>query len=293
MQKIKVGIIGSGNIGCDLLVKILKSEMLECTLFMGRNCDSKGMRFASDLGVNVSDKSINALIENPALCDVVFDATSAASHIRHSYILKNMGIFTIDLTPSLVGKMCVPAVNGNECLQEDNINMVTCGGQATIPVINAVCNVIGQIDYIETVTCIASNSAGHGTRENIDEFTQTTKNAIKEFSTAKEAKAIIILNPAEPPVIMHNTIYFSLKNTFDKKNVISAVKLAEAEMKKYVPGYKVIKEPVFLDDKIIVMVQIEGSGDYLPKYCGNLDIITSCAVNIANLYAERRLNVRV
>ena len=291
MQKIKAGIIWSGNIGCDLIVKIMKSKTLECSLFMGRNCDSKGMKFASKLGINTSDKSINSLIENPKLCDIVFDATSASSHVIHSQILKELGIVTIDLTPSLVGKMCIPIVNGYECLNEDNINMVTCGGQATIPIINAVCSVIGEVNYIEIVACIASGSAGQGTRANIDEFTQTTKSAIKEFSTTKEAKTIIILYPAQPAVTMQNNINFSNCGSYDKKEVLLAISEVETKIRKYITGYKLIKEPVFLNDKIIIMVQVEGSGDYLPKYCGNLDIITSSAVNMANLYAQRRFGV--
>ncbi len=201
MKKLKAGIIGTGNIGCDLLAKIQKSNELECTLFMGRNLNSKGMEFANRLGVKITDKSIEALIDNPKLCDIVFDATTASAHYKHAEILKKLNKFTIDLTPSLLGKMCIPIVNGMECIKETNINMVTCGGQATIPIISAVNSMIPDIDYIETVTSISADSAGPGTRANIDEFTQTTKASILNFSKTKEAKAIIILNPASPPPI--------------------------------------------------------------------------------------------
>ena len=192
MKKLKVGILGTGNIGCDLLVKIQRSEFLECSLFMGRNLESKGMQFANKLGINITDKSINALIDNPSLCDIVFDATTASAHIQNAPVLKEMGKFTIDLTPSLIGKMCVPTVNGKECIKEPNVNMITCGGQATVPIIHAISEVTDNIDYVEIAAAISSNSAGPGTRANIDEFTQTTKMAIEEFSSVKNAKAIII-----------------------------------------------------------------------------------------------------
>ncbi len=287
MNKLKAGIIGTGNIGCDLLVKIQNSSLLNCTLFMGRNLDSKGMRFANSLGVKVSDKSINALIENPDLCDIVFDATTASSHILHAPILKNLGKFAIDLTPSLIGKMCVPIVNGEECINENNVNMITCGGQATVPLVNAVSNILDDVDYIEIAASISSNSAGPGTRANIDEFTQTTKMALEKFSKTKNAKAIIILNPAEPPIIMHNTIYIK-SSDYNIEKIKKAVYDIEEKMQSYIKGYKIINEPVIQNDTLVIMVQVEGNGDYLPKYSGNLDIITSSAVKMAEMFALRR-----
>ena len=284
MKKLKVGIIGSGNIGCDLLVKVTKSPYLECSLFMGRNLASKGMQFAQKMGVSVTDKSIQALEENPALCDIVFDATTASAHAKHFEILKKYGIFSIDLTPSLIGKMCVPLINGKECLKEPDVNMITCGGQATLPIVNAVCNLEKEIDYIEIAACISSSSAGPGTRANIDEFTQTTKKALKKFSHAANTKAIIILNPADPPIMMHNTIYFSIKNP-NMAAIEKAIKETEQKMQSYIKGYRVIKGPILQNNILIVMVQVEGAGDYLPKYSGNLDIITSSSVKLAEMYA--------
>jgi len=286
MNKLKVGILGTGNIGCDLLVKIQRSPYLECSIFMGRNLESKGMMFANKMGINITDKSIDALIENPNLCDIVFDATTASAHLKNAPILKQMGKFAIDLTPSLVGKMCVPTVNGAECIKESNVNMITCGGQATVPVIHAISEVINNIEYVEIAAVISSNSAGAGTRANIDEFTQTTKMAIEEFSGVDNAKAIIILNPSEPPIMMHNTIYIKVNNP-DMNAVELAVKNIEQKMQSYIKGYKIINGPVYQNGMIIIMVQVEGNGDYLPKYSGNLDIITSSAVKVAEMYAQR------
>lgn len=289
MRKLKAGIIGSGNIGCDLLMKIARSQYLECSLFMGRNLDSKGMKFAYAHGVRITDKSIGALQENPGLCDIVFDATTASAHLVHAPILRQMGKFAIDLTPSLVGRMCVPLVNGEECLDCCNVNMITCGGQATVPIANAISKVVERLDYVEIVASISSNSAGPGTRANIDEFTQTTKQALLEFTGASSAKAIIILNPAQPPIMMHNTIYMVCPEP-PRKSLVDAVKSVRDRMKEYMPGYSIVKGPVYIDGKIVVMVQLEGRGDYLPKYSGNLDVITASAVRMAEMYAKRKMS---
>lgn len=291
MKKIKVGIIGTGNIGCDLLVKIQNSQLLECSLFMGRNFESRGMIFANKAGIKITDRSIQELIDNPNLCDIVFDATTASTHIKHAEILKSLNKFTIDLTPSLVGKMCVPSVNGETCIKENNINMITCGGQATIPIIHTISKIVPNIEYVEIVASISSNSAGPGTRANIDEFTQTTKAAIEKFSNVNNTKAIIILNPSDPPIMMHNTIYIKAKNV-NINDVEYAIKKIEARMQKYIKGYKITKGPIYIDDKIIIMVQVEGNGDYLPKYSGNLDIITASAVEVAEMYAKEVLNAK-
>lgn len=288
MKKINVGIIGTGNIGCDLLMKIQKSQFLNCSLFMGRRADSKGMQLAKNIGINISDKSINALIEKPELCDIIFDATTVKSHIEHAPILKEMGKYTIDLTPSLVGKMCVPSVNGEECLDVDNINMITCGGQGTIPMIHAICNIQKGVKYIEIVATIASKSAGQGTRANIDEFTQTTKNAIKMFSNVNSAKAIIILNPANPSIMMNNTIYMMVKSP-DMEKIKKRVEEVEKILQSYIPGYKIIIPPLYSDDILTMSIQVKGAGDYLEKFSGNLDIITCASVNMAEKYAQRRI----
>lgn len=289
MEKINVGIIGTGNIGCDLLFKVLKSKHLNCSLFMGRHKNSKGMLMAKEMGINTTDRSIEALIDNPDLCDIVFDATTASAHIEHSQILKKLNKYSIDLTPSLVGRMCVPCVNARECLDEQDINMVTCGGQATIPLVHAISQVQKDIRYVEIVASIASKSAGPGTRANIDEFTQTTKKALTQFSGIKNSKAIIILNPANPPIMMNNTIHMILDNP-DMKLINNAVETIVSDLKQYIPGYKLLINPVYRNNILTMSVQVEGSGDYLEKYSGNLDIITCASVKMAEMYALRRIN---
>jgi acetaldehyde dehydrogenase len=287
MNKIKAAIIGTGNIGTDLLIKIQRSSFLECALFAGRNLDSPGMRYAANLGVPISDRSINAIIDNPDCCDIVFDATSAGIHLIHAPILKKLSKFTIDLTPSLVGEMCIPVINMEECLSKDNVNMVTCGGQATVPIAYAIARIHPDTKYFEIAASISSKSAGPGTRANIDEFTQTTKDAIIKFTGVTSAKAIITLNPANPPVLMHNTIYALVDNP-DMPAIIRSVKDMESRIQEYVPGYRVTLDPVYENGRITTMVTVVGLGDYLPSYSGNLDIITCAAVRIAEEYARRR-----
>lgn len=288
MAKMKAGIIGTGNIGTDLLFKVLRSNIIECGIFTGRTPDSEGIIKARAMGVRVSVDSIKAIQDDPDCCDIVFDATSASAHLYNAPILKKLGKFTIDLTPSHIGKMCVPAINLDECLSCDNINLITCGGQAVIPIIYAVMKVHPRVEYIEIVASISSKSAGPGTRSNIDEFTQITKDAITRFSGVKNTKAIIILNPAEPPVLMHNTIYLKInKPSIAKirKEINSMVKI----INKYVPGYRIKAGPVFESGRVTIMVEVSGRGDYLPKYSGNLDIITCAAVNAAEEYAKKLL----
>jgi len=286
MHKARAAIIGTGNIGTDLLIKIQRSQILECTLFAGRNIDSPGMKYAANLGVPISDKSIDAVVEYSDNIDIVFDATSASTHHIHAPILKNLSKFTIDLTPSLIGEMCIPVLNMEECLQRDNVNMVTCGGQATVPIAYAICSVQPDIEYVEIVASISSKSAGAGTRANIDEFTQTTKNALIKFSGIDRAKAMIVLNPADPPILMHNTVYAISKNP-DMPAIIHAVKIMEKRIQEYVPGYKVTLDPVFENGRITTMIEVVGLGDYLPEYSGNLDIITCAAIQTAEQYAKR------
>ncbi len=288
MNKIKVGIIGTGNIGTDLLMKIQKSKILECGIFTGRDAASEGIKKADILGVNTSFDSIKAIEENPDCCDIVFDATSASFHLNHSIILKKMEKFIIDLTPSKIGKMCIPVINMNECLNLDNINLVTCGGQAAVPIACAITKVHPETEYIEIVSSISSKSAGPGTRANIDEYTQTTKDAILTFTGVKKAKAIIILNPAEPPVLMHNTIYALIKNP-NMEKIKSEVNLIVKEIQQYVPGYKLKLEPIFENGRITIMIEVIGSGDFLPKYSGNLDVINCAAIKIAEEYAKRKI----
>lgn len=286
-SKMRVAIIGTGNIGVDLLVKIRRSPLLECSLFMGRNLDSPGMRFAASLGVRISDQSIKALADDPGCCEIVFDATSASIHLEHAPVLKALGKYTIDLTPSKIGCMCIPVINAEACLKEPNVNLVTCGGQATVPLAYAISKVHPEVEYIEVVASISSRSAGPGTRANIDEFTQTTKDALLHFTGVPKAKTIIILNPAEPPILMRNTIYAIIPKP-DMEALRLAVRQMEKRIQCYVPGYQVITEPVLENGRVTTMVQVTGLGDYLPPYSGNLDIITCAAVHMAEMFAQKK-----
>lgn len=292
-QKIKVAIIGTGNIGSDLLLKIERSSLLECVLFTGRALSSRGVELAKEKGVRVSNESIHAIEKAPDECDIVFDATNAAAHKEHAVILNQLNKFTIDLTPALVGKMCVPVINLNKCLTLKNVNMVTCGGQATVPLAYAI-NSIHPNDtkYIEIVASISSKSAGPGTRANIDEFTQTTRDALAQFTFAKKTKAIIILNSANPPVHMRNTVYAIIENP-NMEAIITAVRDMEKKIQKYVPGYHLLYDPVFENGRVTTAVEVVGSGDYLPKYAGNLDIITCAAIEVAEKYAQKLLRERM
>ena len=286
MKKVKVGIIGTGNIGSDLLMKVMRSDVLECGIFAGHSPDSKGIARARELGVPVTTDSIRYIEENRDCCQIVFDATSAKVHEHNAPILKNLGKYTIDLTPAHVGPFCVPQVNLNAAMEQDNVNCVTCGGQATVPLAHAISGV-ADVKYLEIVATIASKSAGIGTRNNIDEFTQSTKEALIELG-GKKTKAIIILNPAEPPITMHNTVY-ALIDQPDMEAISKAVKQTEEELQKYVPGYKVVLGPVYENGRVTTSIEVTGSGDFLPAYAGNLDIITCAAVEIAENYARRKL----
>lgn len=288
MNKVKVAIIGTGNIGTDILMKLKRSDILECGMFAGRSVDSKGIQLAKEMGIPTSTDSINAIINNPDCCDIVFDATSANVHKANAPILKDLGKFAIDLTPARVGKMCVPVINLEECLEEDNVNLITCGGQATTPIAYAISKVHPDVKYIEIVATIASKSAGKGTRDNIDEFTQTTRDALTEFTGSDKTKAIIVLNPAEPPITMHNTVYALIDNP-DMDAITKAVMEMEQKIKKYVPGYKIVLPPTFESGRVTTTLQVVGLGDYLPKYSGNLDIITCAAIEIAENYARKKL----
>lgn len=280
-----MAILGSGNIGSDLLSKVQRSELLECTMFIGRNLSSKGMVRAASLGVPVSDKSIDALIEQPDACDLVFDATSALSHTRHAAVLEDLGLGVIDLTPSNLGRMCVPAVNLEECLSEPNVNMVTCGGQASIPLARVIAEVCEDVRYIEVISQISSRSAGPATRLNIDEYIGTTERGIREFTSCQRTKAILNLNPAHPPVNMQVTALALVGDPkFDQ--LTPAIDAMVARIQEYVPGYRVVVPPVLENGRLAVMVSVQGRGDYLPAYAGNLDIINCAAIAVAEAHAK-------
>lgn len=288
-NKLKVSILGSGNIGTDLLVKILRSSFLDCKLFIGKNLESKGMIKARSLGAAISDKSIDAIIENPDCCDLVFDATSALCHKYHAAILKNLGKQVIDLTPAKIGAMCVPAVNLENCLSFENLNMVTCGGQASVPLAYVIGQVHNDVEYIEVVSTISSKSAGPATRVNIDEYICTTEQALSDFSGCKKVKAILNLNPAQPCIDMQTTVFAKTKNpniTRLKQDIDAMV----SKVQVYVPGYQLVVAPVVEGNKIMMMVRVRGLGDYLPSYAGNLDIINCAAIVAAEEYAKSLLN---
>lgn len=291
-KKIKVGIIGTGNVGSDLLMKIQRSKLLECGIFIGQNPLSENIKRAKAMGIRTSANSIKTIEEDPDCCDIVFDATSAEFHKEHAKILKKMKKFTIDLTPSRVGKMCVPLLNINECLKEDNVNLISCGAQATIPIIYAIKKVHPELNYVEIVSSMSSKSAGIGTRDNIDEYTQGTKEAIEQLADVATAKAIIILNPAEPPIFMHNTVYAKIKNpktSLVKKEITTVVD----EVTKYIPGYKITLNPVDENGRLTTMSEVIGLGDFLPVYAGNLDIMSCAAIAVAESYAKKTLHVHV
>jgi acetaldehyde dehydrogenase (acetylating) len=287
-QKLRVAILGTGNIGTDLLIKVMRSESLQCSLFVGRNFRSDGMQKASNLGVNISDRGLDAIVQQADDIDLVFDATSAISHLEHWSVLEKLGKKVIDMTPAKVGKLCVPAINSAEIIdsRSANINMVTCGGQASVPIANAIAAVQSDIEYIEVASSISSRSAGPATRANLDEYIETTEKALIQFTGARQAKAILILNPARPPIDMQTTIYAKIANPN-----VGAIRDSVNEMMKriiaYVPGYQLIVPPTVEDGKVTTTVKVLGNGDYLPRYAGNLDIINCAAIGIAETIARQ------
>lgn len=288
-RKVKCAIIGSGNIGTDLLYKLLRSENLEPTVMIGIDPDSKGLALAKEHGLNVVYIGIEGFKEIHEQADIVFEATSAKAHLNNARVLKELGKVAIDLTPAAVGPFVVPAVNleSANISDLDNVNMVTCGGQATVPIVKAISNVVG-VSYAEIISSAASKSAGPGTRQNIDEFTITTTKAVLEIGGAKEAKTIIVLNPADPPILMRNTIYVQIEEHSEDiyEEIKKSLDAMVSKMQEYVPGYRYKSEPIFKEDIITVQVEVEGMGDFLPKYSGNLDIITAAAVRTAELIAN-------
>jgi acetaldehyde dehydrogenase (acetylating) len=287
-KKARVAILGTGNIGTDLLIKVMRSNTLECTLFVGRNFRSEGMQKASTLGVNISDRGVDAIEQQADDIDMVFDATSAVAHHEHWPVLRRMGKTVIDMTPAKVGQLCVPAINAEEILgvRAANINMVTCGGQASIPIANAISAVHEDIEYIEVASSIASRGAGPATRSNLDEYIETTEEGLRKFTGAKQTKAILILNPARPPIDMQTTIYAKLRNP-RLPEIRRSVELMMKRITAYVPGYQLIVPPTIEGGKVVTTVKVLGNGDYLPRYAGNLDIINCAAIGIAETIARK------
>jgi acetaldehyde dehydrogenase len=285
MEKIKVGIIGPGNIGSDLMRKVMKSKHLHMHLMAGI-VESEGMRRAAALGFKTSTQGVEAVAEDPEI-QIVFDATSAQAHIRHAPLLKAAGKITIDMTPAAVGPYVAPSVNLDSLAGELNFNMITCGGQATVPIAHAI-NRVADAEYVEIVSCIASRSAGPGTRANIDEFTETTARSLCVVGGADRGKAIILLNPADPPLMMTNTVYALVKNP-DAKAIVRSVEDMARELRTYVPGYRLRLPPAIDGNRVTVIAEVEGAGDFLPPYAGNLDIINQAAVAVAERLAAKRL----
>ncbi|MBE3580112.1 MAG: acetaldehyde dehydrogenase (acetylating) [Thermoanaerobacteraceae bacterium] len=285
MDKIKVAVIGPGNIGSDLMYKILRSKHLQIEMMAGI-VESEGIKRARSLGIRTTTEGIKPVLEDASI-KIVFDATGAKHHLQHAPLLKEAGKIAIDLTPAAVGPYVVPPVNLKDLYEAPNLNLVTCGGQATVPIVYAINQAAGA-RYAEIVAAIASKSAGPGTRQNIDEFTQTTAKALCAIGGAKKGKAIIILNPAEPPIIMTNTIYVEVENP-DEKAIREAVAKMVKEVQSYVPGYRLRVPPILDGNKVTTIIEVEGAGDFLPKYSGNLDIITAAAVAVAERLAARML----
>jgi acetaldehyde/propanal dehydrogenase len=291
-NRIPCALIGSGNIGTDLMYKLLRNPVLEPVWMVGIDPDSDGLVRAREHGMKTTHEGVDGMLEHIAKDSIriAFDATSAYVHAENSRKLIERGIKVIDLTPAAVGPFCVPPVNLQAHIgkDEENVNMVTCGGQATIPMVYAVSRV-QAVEYGEIVATIASKSAGPGTRKNIDEFTRTTAAAIASVGGAGRGKAIIILNPAEPPLMMRDTVHCITENEPDRAAITTSVRAMEAEVQKYVPGYRIKEGPVYDGNRVSIFLQVEGRGDYLPEYAGNLDIMTAAAARTAEIFAEQML----
>ena len=295
----RCAIIGSGNIGTDLMVKMLRSDVLDLVALVGIDPESEGLVRARGLGLEAPHTGPEWILENASNIDMIFDATSAYVHVRHYQEYAEAGITAIDLTPAARGPKVIPPVNLYDHLDAPNINMVTCGGQATTPMVFAIRRVIDELPYAEMVSTVASKSAGPGTRQNIDEFTKTTSTALREIGGALLSKAIMVLNPAEPPIMMRNTVFAGIPEGDDHGAVIDSVHEMVAEVTKYVPGYRLKNPPVIeegpfhtpggiVPHRAVVLLEVEGSGDYLPAYAGNLDIMTAAAMRVGEAIARSR-----
>ncbi|WP_280344011.1 acetaldehyde dehydrogenase (acetylating) [Nocardia abscessus] len=296
--KASVAIVGSGNIGTDLLYKLSRSQWLEPRWMVGIDPASEGLARAARLGLETTDKGVDHLLAQAEKPDLVFEATSAAVHRRAAARYAEAGIRVIDLTPAAVGPAVVPPANLRQYLDAPNVNMITCGGQATIPIVYAVSRVV-EVPIAEIVASVSSVSAGPGTRANIDEFTKTTSRGVETIGGAARGKAIIILNPADPPMIMRDTIFCAIPEDADRAAIAASIHEVVAEVQTYVPGYRLLNEPQFDDPSVnsggralvTTFLEVEGAGDYLPPYAGNLDIMTAAATEVGEEIAKRTLGV--
>ncbi len=286
-------IVGSGNIGTDLMYKLMRSPDIEPRWMIGIDPESEGLKRAAGEGLEASPEGVDWLLSQAELPDIIFEATSAYVHVRNAPRYREAGIRAVDLTPAARGPYVVPPANLTEHIDEMNVNMVTCGGQATIPIVHAVSRVV-PVEYAEIVASISSASAGPGTRANIDEFTQTTSKAIEVIGGAEQGKAIIILNPAEPPLLMRDTVYCQIPLDADLDAIGESIRRVVAEVAEYVPGYRMVADPQFdvpfggdRSGRVAVFLEVEGAGDFLPPYAGNLDIMTAAATKVGNEIARR------
>ncbi|WP_203335658.1 acetaldehyde dehydrogenase (acetylating) [Nocardioides limicola] len=285
--KVTAAIVGPGNIGTDLMYKLLRSELIDPRWMIGVDPSSEGLRLAAEKGLETSHEGVDWLLKQDVLPDLVFEATSAYVHREYAPRYAEAGTRAIDLTPAAVGPAVIPPVNGDVHTGADNVNMITCGGQATIPMVAAVSRV-APVSYAEIVASVSSASAGPGTRANIDEFTRTTAAGVESIGGAQRGKAIIILNPAEPPMIMRDTIFCAVPPDADREAITASVHAMQAAVAEYVPGYRLLVEPQFDDPshatgqmtKVSIFVEVAGAGDYLPTYAGNLDIMTAAAARV-------------
>lgn len=293
MTKATAAIVGPGNIGTDLMYKLLRSEVIEPRWMIGVDPTSEGLRLARESGLEASHEGVDRLLEQDLLPDLVFEATSAYVHREYAPRYAEAGIRAVDLTPAAVGPAVIPPVNGEEHRGAANVNLITCGGQATIPMVAAVSRV-ARVPYAEIVASVSSASAGPGTRANIDEFTRTTARGVERIGGAEQGKAIIILNPAEPPMIMRDTIFCAVDPDADRDRIADSVRAMERAVQAYVPGYRLLQDPQFDDPteatggraKVSIFVEVEGAGDYLPPYAGNLDIMTAAAAQVGEHIAK-------
>ena len=300
MATLSAAIVGPGNIGTDLMYKLLRSDVIEPRWMIGVDPTSEGLRLASEQGLEASHEGVDWLLKQEALPDLIFEATSAYVHREYAPRYAEAGIRAIDLTPAAIGPAVIPPVNGEVHLGARNVNLITCGGQATIPMVAAVSRAAtpyGGVSYAEIVASVASVSAGPGTRANIDEFTRTTSRGVTEIGGAAEGKAIIILNPAEPPMIMRDTIFCAVSPDADRDAIVRSIVAMEQAVQEYVPGYRLLQEPQIDEPspatrgqmKVSIFVEVEGAGDYLPPYAGNLDIMTAAATQVGENIARSTL----
>lgn len=287
MVKLKVAILGSGNIGTDLMYKIERSDYLSMSVMVGIDPASEGIQRAKARGYHTITNGIDGLVASPELFDIVFDATTAKAHLMHSEKVLALGKQIVDLTPAAIGPFVVPCANLKKFVMADNVNMVTCGGQATIPIVYAI-NQVADVEYAEIVATVASKSAGPGTRANIDEFTRTTAKAIEDVGGAKKGKAIIILNPADPPIIMRDTVHVLVNERNREQDILKAIEDIVQAVQQYVPGYRLTSAPIFNGQQVSIFLEVEGAGDFFPTYSGNLDIMTAAAVQVGNEIAKQQ-----